>query len=420
MRSIKFINHIGAIAAIAVLFSACAGNGDEKKGGEKIEYQPGSFGYDLEFVDNYQQTLVLKRDEAMVMIVPAFQGRVMTSTANGSTGKSLGWINYKLIESGENAPHFNNYGGEERFWMGPEGGQFSIFFPQGSDFVFDNWQVPAVIDTDAYQLVDSNDTMALFRHEMAVTNYSGFEFSVKLERSIKLLDMASLAAITGVDIPSGLSTVAYESVNTISNSGDSEWTTENGLLSIWILGQFISTPDNTVIVPYVEGPEEELGPIVNDSYFGKVPDDRLAVSRGIIFFKADGMQRGKIGLSPSRAKNFIGSYDSGENLLTLVYYNKPDTHEGYVNSMWEIQDEPFGGDVINSYNDGPLEDGSQLGPFYELETSSMAAALEPGGSLTHKSTTIHVGGSKEDLNKLINKIFNISTGDIKNAFIQKN
>jgi hypothetical protein len=25
-------------------------------------------------------------------------------------------------------PHINVFGGEDRFWLGPEGGQFSIFF----------------------------------------------------------------------------------------------------------------------------------------------------------------------------------------------------------------------------------------------------------------------------------------------------
>jgi hypothetical protein len=30
----------------------------------------------------------------------------------------------------------------------------------------------------------------------------------------------------------------------------------------------------------------------------------------------------------------------------------------YVNSKWGQQDDPYKGDVVNSYNDGPVEDGS--------------------------------------------------------------
>ena len=52
----------------------------------------------------------------------------MTSTVGGSNSPSHGWINRELIEAGRNDPHINAYGGEDRFWLGPEGGQFSIFF----------------------------------------------------------------------------------------------------------------------------------------------------------------------------------------------------------------------------------------------------------------------------------------------------
>ena len=54
--------------------------------------------------------------------------------AAGDTGASFGWINRQLIASGKLLPHMNAFGGEDRFWMGPEGGQFSIFFAPGVKF----------------------------------------------------------------------------------------------------------------------------------------------------------------------------------------------------------------------------------------------------------------------------------------------
>jgi hypothetical protein len=42
-----------------------------------------------------------------------------------------------------------------------------------------------------------------------------------------------------------------------------------------------------------------------------------------------------------------------------------------------------------------LPDGSQMGPFYELETSSPAADIEPGDTLTHEHATFHFCGSKD-------------------------
>ena len=79
----------------------------------------------------------------------------MTSTATGDEGTSYGWINYEHIESGKTVPQINVYGGEERFWLGPEGGQFSIFFKPGSKFDFAQWQTPAVIDTAVFDIVSS-------------------------------------------------------------------------------------------------------------------------------------------------------------------------------------------------------------------------------------------------------------------------
>jgi hypothetical protein len=114
-----------------------------------------------------------------------------------------------------------------------------------------------------------------------------------------------------------------------------------------------------------------------------VPADRLTVKDGVILFKADGQYRSKIGLPPSRALAIAGSYDAAAHVLTLVQYTRPADAREYVNSMWEIQREPYKGDVVNSYNDGPPAPGKPpLGPFYELETSSPALALAPGRRLT--------------------------------------
>ncbi len=417
MKKLSFNKNVLSLIIVSIIFSfGCNTPKDNNTEDDQAEvFLEGSFGHDLNFFQKYQKALVLKRDDAMILIAPDYQGRILTSTANGLKGKSYGWINYALIESGKNAPQFNNYGGEERFWLGPEGGQFSIYFPPNAEFAFENWQVPAPIDSEIYELIKSDDTLAVFKHKIKLKNYSDFDFNLLVNRSVHLLSNKQISNETGVIIPDGLFTVGYQSVNKVTNTGEISWSKDSGLLSIWILGQLISSPTNTVIVPYIEGPDEKLGPIVNDNYFGKVPANRLKVKDGIIFFKADGKQRGKIGLSPLRAKNFIGSYDSEEELLTLVFYSKPQEYEGYVNSMWEIQDKPFEGDVINSYNDGPLDDGSQLGPFYELETSSAAVSLDPGDSFSHTSTTLHISGNEDLLNQVIKNVFGIEIKDIKSA-----
>jgi hypothetical protein len=88
----------------------------------------------------------------------------------------------------------------------------------------------------------------------------------------------------------------------------------------------------------------------------------------------------------------------------------------YVNSSWQIQQNPFAGDALNSYNDGPLEDGSQMGPFYELEASSPAADLKPGGSLSHVQYTLHLTGDIKELDKVSRKVLGVSLEEIAKAF----
>ena len=90
----------------------------------------------------------------------------------------------------------------------------------------------------------------------------------------------------------------------------------------------------------------------------------------------------------------LGSYDADNKVLTIVQFNQPAGVTDYVNSLWKLQDNPYGGDAANSYNDGPPAPGAKpLGPFYELESSSPAAALAPGKSLTHVHRTIHLTGA---------------------------
>ena len=60
----------------------------------------GSFGYDLNFLQKHHKDLVVLSNEnasAQIILSPSYQGRVMTSTAQGLNGLSFGWINYDLI-----------------------------------------------------------------------------------------------------------------------------------------------------------------------------------------------------------------------------------------------------------------------------------------------------------------------------------
>jgi hypothetical protein len=141
-----------------------------------------------------------------------------------------------------------------------------------------------------------------------------------------------------------------------------------------------------------------------------VPADRLRVNEkeGYLVFRCDGALRSKIGLSPERAKNVLGSYSASDKLLTIVQYDKPKAGAPYVNSLWETQKNPFEGDVVNSYNDGPTEPGKPaLGGFYELETSSPGAVLKPGESMAHTHRTFHFMGDEKELGAIAKTVLGV-------------
>ena len=370
-------------------------------------FEKGSFGYDLEFLKKYHPDLVLLSDEsgkAQLIVLPAYQGRAMTSTLQGPSGASFGWVNHALIASGLPAEHMHVFGGEDRFWMGPEGGQFSIFFEKGVPFDFEHWFVPKELDTEPFQLLRHSSTEAFLERTMRLENYSGTVFDLKVQRKIALLDRETIADALGVQLPESVEMVAFESENTLQNTGNAAWEKSTGLLSIWIASMLNASPDTTVAIPYQQGEEAVLGKIVTGDYFGQVPPDRLQAENGLILFKADGKQRGKIGIAPGRAKSVAGAWDAANGVLTIAQFTLPEEPREYVNSLWEIQEDPFAGDVINGYNDGPNDTGEQMGAFYELESSSPAAELSPGEMIRHTHRIIHFKGPVAELDALSRQV----------------
>ena len=385
----------------------------------EMKAQTSTFGDDVQFLKQHADLVILSdpSGRARAAVSPRLQGRVLTSTAAGDEGLSFGWINRALIASGKPDLHINAYGGEDRFWLGPEGGQFSIFFNKGAPFDLEHWFTPSPIDTEAFDLAEQSAGRLRLKKEIRLTNYSGTRFEMRVDREITLLDGKTAAQALNVTLAEGVKLVAFQSGNKITNTGKTAWDKSTGLLSIWILGMFNPSPATTIVIPYAAGPEPELGPVVNDAYFGKVPSDRLVIGPKAIFFRGDGQARGKIGLSPKRARPVLGSYDAANKVLTIVQYTKPEGALDYVNSMWELQKEPFRGDAINSYNDGPAKPGAKpLGPFYELETSSPAVALAPGKSLEHVHRTFHLQGEEKDLDPVAKAILGVSIDEIKKVF----
>jgi alpha-L-fucosidase len=379
------------------------------------KFEKGSFGYDLHFLQTKDDVIVLKNGDAQVIVSPKYQGKVFTSTAMGLNGSSSGWINYKALSSGVLAPHINAYGGEDRMWLGPEGGQYSIFFKPGTKMVFENWQTPAALDSEPWDLVAHDAVSVSMKKELQLQNYSETRFKATLSRQVRLMSAADLSHNMGIIPDSKTKWVGFETENTLKNTGTEKWTREKGTVNIWMLAMLTPSESGVVVIPYTQGDENKLGKVATTNYFGEIPADRIKIDNGTLYFKVDGKHRSKLGLSDQRATSLAGSYDPVKKELTILQFTKPTTSAGYINQLWEIQKEPFKGDVINSYNDGPLADGTQMGPFYEIESSSPAALLAPGESLTHTQRIFHFVGNEAQLSSISQKLLGVSIEKIKTA-----
>jgi hypothetical protein len=325
-----------------------------------------------------------------IALAPDYQMRVMTSEC-APRGRSLGFVHHAFIQAGKRGTQFDNYGGEDRFWLGPEGGPWGLYFPPGAKYEFASWQTPHDLQEGAMKRV-------------AVMNHLGTKFEVDVDRRID-------AAAAPMDLPAGVTWVGFTSHNAITNHGERPISDKDGLISIWILGMYTPAPDTKIIVPFGKGE----GPIVNDRYFGKVPADRLVVheDKGFMTMTADGHYRSKIGVPPARAKQALGSYSPSLGLLTVVTFSDLQPR-GYVNSLWEDQKDPLTGDAVNAYNDGPTEPGKpSLGGFYELETSSPATPLAPRATLRHDQTTYHFMGDRAALETIAQRMLGVSLADVR-------
>src|SRR6266550_7730357 len=165
---------------------------------ERPEAQARRFQSDLAFLRQHTEVVLLTDGSgAQVAVAPAYQGRVMTSTIGGRDAASFGWIGRPAIASGHRQPHMNVFGGEDRFWLGPEGGQYSLFFKPGDPFDLDHWQVPEAFDWGTWDVESQTAASVRFRKRMTLVNYSGAKLDIDVDRTVRLLGGADVTKELG-------------------------------------------------------------------------------------------------------------------------------------------------------------------------------------------------------------------------------
>ena len=373
----------------------------------------------MDFLRRHADAVLLRADGAgPVAVSPALNGRVMTS-AFSDAEPGFGLVNREPIE--RHVPRvFDNFGGEDRLWISPEGGPWALFFEPGDAQTPERWFVPRSIDGRSRRQASSRSPRELtMRWATTVTNVAGTEFPLRVQRTVAALPRAQVAALLadaagklpGHDalpdaagtlreddvLPSGVRLTAFRTSQVLGWSDAPP--SGAGEIGLWVLGQFAGGDATSALIPF-RGPQalrdRDPRAAIKRDYFGLLPRSRLALAApGLARFTADGRQRGKLGLSAAGATGWLGAWDGARGVLTLVHHTLPAPGALVPDCDWRPDNpRPGQGDVAASYNDG----GEPR--FFELESLSSALPREPGAEVFHEHGTIHLGGEREALARI--------------------
>ena len=362
--------------------------------------------------DTKNQPYVLEglRRGKKIVVAPSLVGRVMGTTVSGSRGQVLGWVNQSAIEQGMNkAPAndwgFNNFGGEERFWFAPEGGQFGLCMGRHLSGL-EHYHTPAAFNTQPFKVLDSDRNSVMMKSRMRLANAKGTKFVMDVTRAIRAADACpyTLGCQKQVDF------VGFESKNTVRNVDTKPVRRNQGALGMFLIGQFPSRARSIAIVPFKPGTNRQLGVPIREDYFacchkqGKplLPSrGKWKTGRDFSLFKTAGKTSGKIGIGRQRTIPRLGCLDLDSNELIIMDFDFYPEHE-YVASYWRNLKDPYDGDTANFAWPGPL------GDCYEMEALSPALFLQPGQTFSQRNRIFHIFGPDHIISELCQRFFNVS------------
>jgi len=371
--------------------------------------------------DTKNEFLLLEgtRGDRKVVCAPGLVGRVMSSTFDARNGQALGWIGTKAIQDGAVDPTFNNFGGEERLWFGPEGGQFGLHFagwPQNMT----NYRVPPCASSLAYQVtaISQDRSFLVMEADVSMTNLAHTTFKLHVKRIIHVLTTCPYL----LDCENRTEAIGFQSETLVTNISDKMIEPESGLICCWTLGQFPNANGRVVAVPFQTGNVTQLGEPVRFDYCkdlcvgGLFPSERWRLGRNHALFLSDGKCRTKIAVSPLRATGRLGSvdFDAGELLINDfdVFPELP-----YAASYWKhlSSEEILDGEALSCYIDGPDENGGRAGDCYELETLSPALSLRPGDTFLHRNRVTHIRGPRKSIEAIALRFLHTNIAEVTQA-----
>lgn len=360
----------------------------------------------IEFLNKHDNPIVLESKSGLQKIVvsPTHQGRVMTSTAQGLSGLSNGWIDKHALEQGKSG------GGEDRTWIAPIGSKYSLYYPVGTKMSGENWRVPHALLEQNYPIIKQGRDSITFQKKLFFENFQGSHFSTQFTRKVTLRTKAEVENSLGITLSDAINWVSFTADNALMNIGK-DWRASNGLITIWSMAMYQGTDDMVSIFPTTIANELNAEKQVNQ-YLYPLNEKRLRQVRQAILYKTDGRYRSKIGIPANISKNVIGAYSSSLRRLTIVKFSLHKNNT-YPISLEEVATKGVLGDVSNAYNHG-ANDGSILAKpaFFELESAAPMRTLKKGESIQHTQQVSHFFGSVQELDAISEKVLGVKLLDV--------
>src|SRR6476660_1149159 len=106
----------------------------------------------LRSTSNDAYVLCGRHGQPMVTVTHGLAGRVMATSFDGENGDVNCFIDEEAFRTGMR-DIWDNWGGEERYWLAPEGGQLGLMF-QGKENCFAKYFVQPSINSQKYRVTE--------------------------------------------------------------------------------------------------------------------------------------------------------------------------------------------------------------------------------------------------------------------------
>ncbi len=346
------------------------------------------YGEDLQAARRFTEAVELTGGDGQqrLLVVPGWQGRILTSTYGGMKGASNGYFSRQFEDLGG-----MGIGGEDQLRFTPLGSQHSPYIPPTDELNELNAVAPAALAEAAFEVVERGQRQVVLHHDYRLVNHVGAAFSLSLDRRISLLTDGEILSTLHLPSIKGIPHVAFRSEHRLINTARGGSTDATGLIGIWSVGSFAPSESASVVFPLQRAAAVDELLLYPPSPTG----GRVRVDGAVASFGWGGGPPFKVGIPHRLARECYGYYDPARERLTIIRYSLPGP-DRYGNTDFSVRSDPYAEEVIAATRAKP--------GYCELSSTSAIRPLPRGAQLYHFHEVYHFSGSPEVLDRIAREV----------------